>query len=170
MVYHTVLDQIWYIPISYCLVFSIQGAGGILMIREASKTTPINFISAFNTQSNASKASLPQVLHNTLQADLRYRLILLIYRMSRNDGHPRQPLRRASLKSMHSHKATTAPSSLPPLMIPLPPALPDAPAQAPLREICSKRQLDNRVLISEVKLAWLQGIVLQLHILTKSTR
>jgi len=46
----------------------------------------------------------------------------------------------------------TAPSSLPPLMIPLLPALPrlgSAKAQAFLREFCSKRQFDNRVLVSE---------------------
>ncbi|KAN0076463.1 hypothetical protein V8E54_006605 [Elaphomyces granulatus] len=85
--------------------------------------------------------------------------------------------RRASLESKHPcARKATALSSLPPLMIPLPPALPttsrlgSAKAQALLRKFCSKRQLDNRVPVSEEKLVlWLQDIV-QLHMPTKSTR
>ena len=45
----------------------------------------------------------------------------------------------------------TVPSSLPPLMIPLLPALPrlgSVKAQAFLREFCSKRQFDNHVPVS----------------------
>jgi hypothetical protein len=40
-----------------------------------------------------------------------------------------------------------------------------------LREFCSKRQFDNRVLVSEEKLVlWLQDIGLQLHMLSKEGR
>ncbi|KAN0068971.1 hypothetical protein V8E54_013140 [Elaphomyces granulatus] len=68
-----------------------------------------------------------------------------------------EPSRDASLKSKHpSARKATALSALPPLMIPLPPALPSwlgsAKAQALLRKFCSKRQFDNRVPVSEEKL------------------
>ncbi|KAN0074393.1 hypothetical protein V8E54_008330 [Elaphomyces granulatus] len=80
--------------------------------------------------------------------------------------------RRAPLKSKHPN--ATALSSLPPLMIPLPPTLPTnhhgsvlrSKAQALLRKFCSKRQFDNE----EKLVLWLQDIGLQLHMPTKSTR
>ncbi|KAN0069930.1 hypothetical protein V8E54_012236 [Elaphomyces granulatus] len=78
-------------------------------------------------------------------------------------------LRRASLKSMHPNaRKVTALSSLPPLMIPLPPALPTN-ITARFREGASPfAGFDNHVPVSEEKLVlWLQDIVLQLHMPTK---
>jgi hypothetical protein len=76
---------------------------------------------------------------------------------------------------MHpSVRKATALSSLPPLMTHYRQRcqlLGSTKAQALLREFCSKHQFDNRVPVSEEKLVlWLQDIVLQLHISTKSTR